>query len=128
MPRLVFQQNFRRPAAEVFAFFRRPASRLRLAPPELGLQLVEAPEQLELGSRITLRGRRAGVTQHLVSAVTQFEPGRSFVEEQQQGPFRRWVHSYCFEAQEDGGTLVTEEIDFEPPGGVLGLLHTAAKI
>jgi ligand-binding SRPBCC domain-containing protein len=81
-----------------------------------------------LGSRITVKGRRAGVAQHLVSEVTAFEPGRSFVEEQRQGPFRRWAHTYRFEAQADGGTLLTEEIDYEPPGGVLGLLLTAEKI
>ena len=62
MPRLVFCQTFRRPVAEVFAFFRCPASRLRLVPPEVQLQLVEGPAQVELGSRSGLAMNPDGST------------------------------------------------------------------
>ena len=48
--------------------------------------LVEGPEQLSLGSRITVQGRRWGIPQRIVSEVTAFEPNVRFVDEQRQGP------------------------------------------
>jgi ligand-binding SRPBCC domain-containing protein len=45
------------------------------------------------------------------------------VDEQRDGPFGKWVHTHRFEAIA-GGTLVTDQIDYAAPGGVLGLLVT----
>jgi ligand-binding SRPBCC domain-containing protein len=68
-----------------------------------------------------------GIPQRLESEVTVFEPDVLFADEQRAGPFRKWVHSHRFEAV-DGGTRVRDEIEFEPPGGLLGLVVTAAFI
>jgi ligand-binding SRPBCC domain-containing protein len=119
--------RFARPVAEVFDFFAQPANLVRVSPPELHMRLVEGPERLALGSRITLKGRRWGIPHRVVSEVTAFEPGVRFVDEQRRGPFARWVHSHRFEAVPEG-TLVHDQIEFEPPGGVLGLLITARRI
>ena len=113
--------------AEVFEFLRVPANRLHLAPPEVSLELVEGPALLDLGSRTTWKTRRLGVSQSLVLEVTQCVPPGRLVEEQRQGPFRRWVQTLLCHPH-DEGTLMEDVIDFEPPGGVLGLLMTAAKI
>ena len=51
--------RFNRSAAEVFDFLARPANVVRVSPPDLHLRLVEGPERIELGSRITWKGRRA---------------------------------------------------------------------
>ena len=60
------------------------------APPELHLHLVDGPAELQMGSLLTLRGRRWGVTQRMVNEITAFEEGALIVEEQRQGPFRSW--------------------------------------
>ena len=116
-----------RPIEEVFDFFRRPANRVELAPPDLDLRLAEAPIQIELGSRVVVKVRRWGLRQTLTAEVIGFEPPTRIVEEQRGGPFRRWVHSHTFSATGEGTRLV-ESIDYEPPGGALGLLMTAAVI
>jgi ligand-binding SRPBCC domain-containing protein len=113
------------PAAEVFAFFLAPRLTVPLAPPELHLQLVEAPERLQLGSRVVRTGRRWGLPQRVVSEVIALEPDALLVESQLQGPFRRWVHGLHFTAT-DTGCVLRERVDFEPPGGMLGLLVTEA--
>jgi ligand-binding SRPBCC domain-containing protein len=115
------------PPAEVFAFFLSPANLLALAPPDLHLQLVDGPERLELGSRVTWKARRWGIAQRIVVEVVALEPDAQLVEEQRQGPLRRWLHTRQFEAAADG-TRLTERIEFEPPGGLLGLTVTAAAV
>jgi len=128
MPHFEATQDFRRPIAEVFDFFRRPANLVRTSPPELHMQLAEGPEVLELGSRLVVKGRRWGVPQRIVSQVVEFQPDVSFTDVQVEGPFRQWRHLHRFEALPDGGTRVHDRIEFEPPGGVLGLVVTAGFI
>src|SRR5436305_4110831 len=94
------------PVARVFAMLSDPRQTLALAPPELRLRLVEAPERLGLGSRLTRAGRRWGLPQRVVSAITALEPDALLVETQLHGPFRHWVHSCHFTADAaDGCTL-----------------------
>jgi ligand-binding SRPBCC domain-containing protein len=128
MPRFETSQDFAFPPERVFDAFTRPAHLAQVMPPELDFRVLEAPERLELGSRVTVQARRWGLGQRVTSAVTAFEAGVSFVQEQVAGPFRRWAHTHHFEALPDGGTRVSEVIDFEPPGGLLGLQLTAAAV
>jgi len=126
---LVFEseQLVARPVAEVFDFLIRPANLLRLIPPDFQLTLLEGPERLELGSSYKVRGRRWGLPHRATSAVTVFESNVCFVEEQRQGPFRSWLYAHYFESAE-GGTLLRDRIEFEPPGGILGLTVNAASV
>ncbi len=50
------------------------------------------------------------------------------MEEQRQGPFRSWRHVQRFAPSPDGGVRITDAIEYEPPGGVLGRLATAEAI
>jgi ligand-binding SRPBCC domain-containing protein len=127
MPVFEASRNYPRFVQEVFDFFRQPANLVRVSPPELHMRLAEGPERLQLGSRITLLGRRWGVPQRVVSEVTAYELDVFFVDEQRHGPFRKWIHTHRFEAI-PGGTRVVDRIEFEPPGGMLGLMVTAASI
>jgi hypothetical protein len=91
------------------------------------MKVAEGPELLELGSRVVLQGRRWGFPQRVVSRIVEFVPNEVFADEQVEGPFRKWLHRHEF-AVAPGGTRVTDRIDFEPPGGALGLLVTASFI
>ena len=112
--------------ATVFALLRRTAVVTQLAPPEMHLKVETGPDELEFGAELVLRGRRWGVPQRVVSEVTVFEADALLILEQRQGPFRRWTHTQRLEAQPEGGTKLSERIDYEPPGGLLGLTVTAA--
>jgi ligand-binding SRPBCC domain-containing protein len=128
MPTFEHTETHSAPLARAFDLFRRTAERVRLAPPELHLQLVEGPTELQMGSRLTLRGRRWGVTQRMVNEITAFEDGVLIVEEQRQGPFRSWKQTQRFAPETGGGVRITDVIEYEPPGGVLGRLATAEVI
>jgi ligand-binding SRPBCC domain-containing protein len=124
MPLYTVTLNLSRPLDEIFTFFTRPINLLKLAPPELHLELLDGPELMQLGSRLTWKGRRWGFSQKIIQEVTKFESAKLIVEEQKQGPFARWVHAHHFTATE-AGTSIREEIHFEPPGGLLGRLISA---
>jgi ligand-binding SRPBCC domain-containing protein len=64
----------------------------------------------------------------MATEVVVLEEGQRIVEEQRQGPFRAWRHERRFTALSAGETEVSERIDYEPPGGLLGLVLTAARI
>jgi ligand-binding SRPBCC domain-containing protein len=128
MPHFEMVEKLAAPLSQVFDFFSRPANLLKISPPELHFQLLSAPEQLQLGSRVTLQGRRWGLSQRLVSEVTLWERERMFVDEQREGPFKKWTHTHQFEALPEGGTCLTDRIDYETPGGLLGFVITAAAV
>lgn len=110
------------PVAEAFAFFARPRNLTQLAPDDWHLELVEGPEVLVAGCRTTWKMRRWGMTQRLVLEVTEFEENALLVEEQREGPLGTLRHARRFRAGPDGDTVIEEEIELEPPGGILGRL------
>jgi ligand-binding SRPBCC domain-containing protein len=127
MPAFQSQLILPRPVSEVFSFFLQPVNLIHLAPPETKLQLVEGPERLHQGARLTWKGQRMGVAQQMVIEVLDLEPDRSLTLAQAKGPLRRFVHTHTF-AETDEGTHLHDHIDFEPPGGILGLIVTAEFI
>lgn len=127
MPRFEREMCLTRPVAAVFDFFCHTANWIRLAPPQLHLRLVDGPDRLHLGASFTVKGRRWGLPQRVVSDITAFEPDTLLVDQQRQGPFGKWVHTHRFAAL-DGETRLVDQVDYEPPGGMLGRLVTAASL
>jgi ligand-binding SRPBCC domain-containing protein len=127
MPVFTSEQTLPRPVSEVFDFFCRPDNLVLVSPPELHMRLVAGPERLQLGSRITLEGRRWGMSQQIVSEVIEFEPDVGFIDTQRQGPFKKWVHRHNFRAVPEG-TRLNDYLEFEPPGGVVGLVMNARAV
>src|SRR5262249_14870910 len=115
------------PLPELFTFLTKPKNLVQLAPPDLQLELVSAPDVLAKGSRLVWKGRRWGISQQITQEVATFHPDKLIVVEQKQGPFARWIHSNHFEVT-DAGTRILEKIEFDPPGGMLGYMITAASI
>jgi ligand-binding SRPBCC domain-containing protein len=55
-----------------------------------------------------------------VAEHTEYEPGRMFADRQVSGPFARWYHRHWFLDDGQGGTVLRDEVDYEPPFGFLG--------
>jgi ligand-binding SRPBCC domain-containing protein len=112
------------PRREVFAFFSDPANLARITPPALGFTIIERPDRpLRRGDRIRYTIRLLGVRVGWTTHITEWVEGVSFVDEQERGPYRRWRHTHRFE-ERDGGTLMTDEVDYEVPLGAIGWLVT----
>jgi ligand-binding SRPBCC domain-containing protein len=126
MPAFETTQRFGFGRAKVFDFFARPANVIAVSPP--GLTLVEGPARLGLGSRVTVRVRRFGLTTTVATEVVEFAEGERVVEVQVQGPLRAWRHERVFDAVGEAETVLRERIEYEAPGGILGLTLTAKRV
>ncbi|OUZ11749.1 cyclase [Aeromicrobium sp. PE09-221] len=78
-----------------------------------------ASGRLGLGDRVTWQARHFGLWWTMTAAVTEVEEPTRFVDEQVFGPFARFRHEHRFETV-DGGTLMTDTIEFAAPFGLLG--------
>jgi ligand-binding SRPBCC domain-containing protein len=108
------------PLEEVFDFFSDARNLERITPGWLRFRvLTEDPIEMKVGTRIRYRLRIAGVPLRWDTCITRWEPGKSFVDRQERGPYRLWVHTHTFEPIGDGvlmGDLVRYALPFGPLG------------
>jgi ligand-binding SRPBCC domain-containing protein len=76
---------------------------------------------LALGDEVTWRAWHFGLPWQLTSRITAFSRPNRFVDEQVRGPFHRFQHEHLFEPF-DGGSQMTDIVEFEAPAGWLGRL------
>ena len=63
MPHYTATLEISRPVADVFLFLSTTKNLVKLAPAELNLELLAAPDVLTLGALLTWKGRRWGISQ-----------------------------------------------------------------
>ena len=107
------------PLSQVFPFFADARTLEELTPPWLHFEvLTPAPIALAAGTMIDYRLRLWGLPIRWQSEITTWEPPHRFIDEQQRGPYRRWIHEHRFREQ-DGGTLAEDHVRYAVPGGAL---------
>lgn len=128
MPEFLTSVSLNARQQQVYDFLLRPENVLKVSPPDIGLQFVQAPEVIRLGSAIEFKIQAFGQVQVFHHEITELvEPSR-IVERQVKGLFKLWVHEHVLATEADGKTLVTDRIMFEPPGGLVGMLLTKNRI
>ncbi len=71
---------------------------------------------------MTWRGRHFGMVVSHESLITQYERPRHFQDSMVSGMFKSFVHDHWFELQQDGTTVMRDELRFAAPMGPLGLI------
>jgi ligand-binding SRPBCC domain-containing protein len=100
------------PIEAVFAFHEREDALILLSPSFPRVRVMRKAGGIEAGSRVELRiGPFSWVALH-----TRYEKNRLFIDEQIQGPFRRWIHRHEFEDL-SGRTRLTDRVEYRLPGG-----------
>lgn len=113
MPTFVRRVLIDAPVPAVFRFHEREDALSLLSPPLPPVRVVSRTGGITVGARVELR---VGGLIRWVAVHTAFERDRLFVDEQAEGPFRRWTHRHEFEAEGDR-TRLTDRVTYELPGG-----------
>jgi ligand-binding SRPBCC domain-containing protein len=106
-----------------------PTNLLRMFP-EKSTRNIETrfPPVLEVGSLLEFQFKAVGFSFQIILEVTDLLSNERIVAIQRKGPFRSWTHELRFEDAPAGETLLTNNITFEPPGGMLGLIATEKTV
>ena len=110
------------PPELVFAFHERPDALERLIPPWEKMEIVERAGSLQSGSRVVLRGRLGFLPIQWVAVHTEYDPPHLFADRAISGPFAYWSHRHRFIDDQQGGTILRDEVEYDLPFGMLGRL------
>jgi uncharacterized protein len=97
-----------------------PGALDRLLPPWEQVRILQRPGALADGAVARVGMRALGRDWTIVAVHRDVRPGEGFTDEQQEGPFARWVHRHSFLPHEGDRSTLEDRIEYELPGGALG--------
>lgn len=116
------------PLEKVFAFFSDAGNLEALTPPWLQFRIVTPrPIELRAGAELVYELSWRFIRLQWRTAIVEWNPPHSFVDEQASGPYRFWRHTHSFEAQR-GGTMMRDSVDYELPLGAIGRIAHALRV
>ena len=108
-------------AEEAYAWHARVGAFERLTPPWEPVRVIHRQGDRVNGA-VTLEVPIGPVRYRWVARQREVTPGREFVDEQVEGPFRRWVHHHRFEPTGASSCRYADQIEYELPFGPAGAL------
>ncbi len=118
--RFVKESRIAAPPEVVFAFHESPGALARLTPPWERVEVIEGGDSILPGSRVVLRMKTGPIPMRWIAEHVEYDRGRSFSDRQVTGPFQSWLHRHLFLDDGAGGTILRDEIDYEPRCGAIG--------
>lgn len=116
------------PVSAVFDFFLNPHNRPLVSPPGAGMVIIQSPNPLVVGGVLEFKVQGMGMVQALAHEIVELQPNVMMFERQVKGPLKSFSHRHRFVSDGDSRMTLIDEIEFEPPGGILGLLATEEKL
>ncbi len=113
--RFVKETRIAAPPDVVFAFHESPGALQRLTPPWERVEVIEGGHSLKPGARVVLSAGLGPFRLRWIAKHTEYESGRMFADRQVEGPFASWYHRHLFLDDGQGGTLLRDIVDYEPP-------------
>jgi uncharacterized protein (TIGR01777 family) len=105
---------------KVFDWHERPGALERLTPPWGKIEVLQRSGGIKHGGGVTLRVHRGLTSFKWKLRHRDYEHPSQFRDEQVSGPLKRWLHTHRFSEGSQGGTVIEDEIDVEPPLGPAG--------
>lgn len=124
----IFRRSVRieRPAAEVFAWHERAGAFARLCPPWERVEVTRHVGGIRDGARVSLRTKVGPVWARWEIEHRDYVEGRQFKDVLLSGPFAKWEHLHSVEPDGEDACVLTDEIRYRLPLGVLGRWGGAA--
>jgi len=127
MERLERTVRINAPIEKVFHFHDDTRNLLKITPPDIKVS-IETKGSPGLGYEVTLKVRQFMVfVMRWHVKITVYEPPVLMVDEQVSGPFRTWKQTRRLR-QVEGGTELTDIVEYEAPFGPLGRIVNALVI
>ena len=115
------------PIEEAFRVFEDPLNLAKVTPSWLNFRVTSDSVKLRPGAEITYRIAWMGIPMSWKTLIAEYDPPRRFIDEQAKGPYTLWRHRHDFRA-EDGGTVISDHVDYILPLGPLGKLAHALMV
>lgn len=128
MPRFVHRSEIQASAESVLQWHTRPGAFERLNPPWAPVRVIERTGGVTDGGRVVLRMRLGPATVRWVAQHRDYVPGEQFVDEQVEGPFKRWVHTHRVTPRGHDRCTLEDDIEYELPGGPAGWIAAVSGI
>jgi ligand-binding SRPBCC domain-containing protein len=115
------------PIEQVFHFHDDTRNLLRITPPSIKVA-IETMGEPGLGYEVVLKVRQFGIfTMRWKVKITEYTSPTLMSDEQVSGPFAYWKQTRRLRSVE-GGTELTDIVEYEPPFGILGRIANALVI
>ena len=126
MPVYTKHETLKIPATiyQVWDFISSPQNLKHITPEYMGFDITtkNLPEKVYPGMIISyLVKPLLGIQMRWVTEITHVSELKYFVDEQRFGPYKMWHHQHIIEAIE-GGVLMTDIVDYQPPMGFIGAI------
>jgi ligand-binding SRPBCC domain-containing protein len=126
MPVYTLHQTLTIPSTidKVWDFISSPGNLKKITPEYMGFDVAtkNLPEKMYPGMIISYKvSPFLGIKMTWVTEITQVSELKYFVDEQRVGPYKMWHHQHFIEPVE-GGVLMTDIVDYQPPLGFLGAI------
>jgi uncharacterized protein (TIGR01777 family) len=126
--RSLFEQWLPKSKEEIFPFFAEAKNLEQITPDSLNFKILDSSTpQIEKGTIFNYRLKVDGIPLRWRTLITEWNPPNQFVDNQVKGPYKKWHHTHLFEDLA-GGTLMTDQVDFTIPFGILGYGAAAWKV
>jgi len=119
---LVKEQMIPASIPEVWDFISSPKNLKKITPEYMGFDIVtkNLPEKMYPGIIIAYDVKPfLGIKMRWISEITHVKELEYFIDEQKSGPYRLWHHQHHIKSIE-GGVLMTDLVNYQPPFGFIG--------
>ncbi|MCJ8276869.1 MAG: DUF1731 domain-containing protein [Bdellovibrionales bacterium] len=126
--RYIYEQWIPQTKEEVFPFFADAKNLEKITPEILHFKVLNSStETVQNNTEINYKLKINGVPVRWKTLIIDWNPPHQFVDNQEKGPYKKWHHTHTFE-ELGGGTLMTDQVDFIIPLGLLGYGMTSWKV
>jgi len=118
---------------ELFRFFEQPENLSRVTPSSVGFNiLTPAPIEMKTGLVLDYTIKVLGFPIRWTTLISSYDPPKRFIDVALRSPYAFWHHTHTFKQNDDGSTIMTDQVryalGFGPFGPIVHALFVKRKL